>query len=224
MDEIECIDGKWSLPDDMGPIQCKSVTCPPFPDFGNKIVTKCTKRDQACVTGGKYENIEDCSCLKAVSTCRPKFIKNWNDTFHEIEPERTSKNYRPAFKLKNETELNGWEWTSWNELRCDRFHNELGKWTSYGKWNWKWGFYNNGWSGQLSGESVIEWRESAIVPNNLFPEFEDIAVATCREYATCDYFWKGVTKDPLISTTCENVNGSEDNCDRLKFNCPEGRV
>ena len=46
LDEIECIDGKWSLPDDMAPIQCKSVTCPPFPDFGSKIVTKCTKRDK----------------------------------------------------------------------------------------------------------------------------------------------------------------------------------
>ena len=89
LDKIECIDGKWSLPDDMGPIQCKSVTCPPFPDFGSKIVTKCTKRDQACVTSGKYEIIEDCSCLEAVSTCRPKFIRDWNETFHEIEPERT---------------------------------------------------------------------------------------------------------------------------------------
>ena len=74
----------------------------------------------------------------------------------------------------------------------------------------------------MSGDSIIEWRESAVVPNNMFPEYEDIAVATCREYATCDYFWKGETKDPLISATCENVNGSEDNCDRLKFHCPEG--
>ena len=72
----------------MGPIQCKSVTCPPFPDFGKRIETRCNKRDQACVTAGKYENIEDCSCHEAFSVCKPKFITSYNDTFHEVEPYR----------------------------------------------------------------------------------------------------------------------------------------
>lgn len=72
----------------MGPIQCKSVTCPPFPNFGKTIETRCNKRDQACVTAGKYENIEDCSCHEAFSVCKPKFITSYNDTFHEVEPYR----------------------------------------------------------------------------------------------------------------------------------------
>ena len=132
---------------------------------------------------------------------------------------RTSTNYRPAFQLKDETQLNGWKWTSWNELRCHRFEN-----TGLGKWIWKWWYHQNGWQGQLSGDGIIEFGDSAMVPNSLFPESKDIAVATCREYATCEYFWmnKVATKDPLIAATCENVNGSEDNCDRLKFHCPKG--
>ena len=93
MDEIECIDSKWNLPDDMGSIYCKAISCPPFPDFGKTIETWCYKRDQACVISGKYENIddryiEDCNCFEAVSRCKPKFITSYNDTFHEIAPPR----------------------------------------------------------------------------------------------------------------------------------------
>ena len=72
----------------MGPIQCKSVTCPSLPNFGKRIETRCIKRDQACVTAGKYENIKDCSCYEASSVCKPKFITSYNDTFHEVEPQR----------------------------------------------------------------------------------------------------------------------------------------
>ena len=90
MDEIECIDSKWNLPEDMGSIYCKPIACPPFPDFGKKIKTWCYKRDQACVVSGKVENVlEDCNCFEAVSRCTPKFITSYNDTFHEIEPQRT---------------------------------------------------------------------------------------------------------------------------------------
>ena len=50
LDKIECIDGKWSLPDDMGPIQCASVTCswPPIPASGKEIWNKCIEEDRAC--------------------------------------------------------------------------------------------------------------------------------------------------------------------------------
>ena len=89
MDEIECIDSKWNLPDDMGSIYCKAVSCPPFPDFGKTIETWCYKRDRVCEMSGKYENIEDCNCFEAVSRCKPKFITSYNDTFHEIQPPRT---------------------------------------------------------------------------------------------------------------------------------------
>ena len=100
LDEIECIDKKWSLPNDMGPIQCKSVTCPSFPDFGKKIETRCLERDQACVTAGKYANIEDCSCQEAVSTCKPKFITSYNKTFHEFAPLRTRGLSRVSARFK----------------------------------------------------------------------------------------------------------------------------
>ena len=109
--------------------------------------------------------------------------------------------------------MNGWKWTSWNDLRCQRFEN-----TAHGKWIWKWVHAGNSW-GSLFGDT-------AHIPNSLFPELEDIAIVTCREYANCDRFWYGnwPPKDPLISTSCDNVNGSEDNCDKLKFHCPNGLI
>ena len=88
LDEIKCIDGEWSLPDDMMPIQCKSATCPTFPDFGKKIETRCKRRDEFCLTAGKYDNVDDCSCISAYSTCKPRFITSYNKTFHEVEPPR----------------------------------------------------------------------------------------------------------------------------------------
>ena len=89
LEEIACIDGKWSLPDDMGPVRCQSVKCPPFPDVGREIETKCTQRDKACIAAGNYENVEDCECHVAESVCKPKFITSYNQTLHEIEPQRT---------------------------------------------------------------------------------------------------------------------------------------
>ena len=95
-------------------------------------------------------------------------------------------NYRPAFQLKDETKLNGWKWTSWNGLYCSRVEK-----TAYGKWYWtvlgRWwdGSWGNGWYLRESNcwgdscEGFIKW------PNNSFPESEDIAAVTCREYASC---------------------------------------
>ena len=119
---------------------------------------------------------------------------------------RTSEYYRPAFKLKDVNKLNGWEWTSWKNLKCVRLEN-----TVNGKWDWV-------------GDSVGWAHEPAFNPDDSFPELEDIAVVTCREYAICDDFWKynWPPKDHLISTTCENLNGFEDNCDRINFHCPKG--
>ena len=92
MNEIDCVKGKWSLPDDMGPVRCESVKCPPFPDFVKEIETKCTRRDVACVAAGNYGNEpfneEDCECHVAETECKPEFITSYNQTLHQVEPQR----------------------------------------------------------------------------------------------------------------------------------------
>ena len=88
LNEIDCVKGKWSLPEDMGPVRCKSIKCPPFPDVAKEIETKCTQRDRACIAAGNYENEENCECHHAESVCKPEFITSYNKTFHEVEPQR----------------------------------------------------------------------------------------------------------------------------------------
>ena len=80
------------------------------------------------------------------------------------------------------------------------------------------------WQGVWS--SYTQFGEFRTYPITLFPDMKEIQVATCREYATCDYFWKNQSaiRDSFESSggsaSCENVNGSEENCDRLRFICP----
>ena len=88
LNEIDCVKGKWSLPDDMGPVRCEAVKCPPFPNIFKEIETKCTRRDRACIEAKNYENVEDCECHIAESTCKPELITSYNKT-HEVEPQRT---------------------------------------------------------------------------------------------------------------------------------------
>ena len=68
LDEIECIDGKWSLPDDMGPIKCQALSCPwpPIPGSGKEIWNMCLIRDPICMTS-KPKNEKDCFCHTALT-------------------------------------------------------------------------------------------------------------------------------------------------------------
>ena len=84
-----------------------------------------------------------------------------------------------------------------------------------------WGEWQGGWYHSQFGE-LQNYASS------LFPELKEIDVVTCREYATCDYFWRNQWEIRVSfersggSASCENVNGFEDNCDRLRFTCPDG--
>ena len=126
LDEIECIDSKWSLPDDMRFIRCQPLICswPPLPDFGKKVWNKCIQRDDVCVainlgvevndlfensSKPSYENHENCFCQEALSMCKPKFITSYNESFHEAAPPRNPDNYRLMFQLNE-------KWISWYRL------------------------------------------------------------------------------------------------------------
>ena len=99
LNEIDCVKGKWSLPDDMGPVRCEAVKCPPFPNIFKEIETKCTRRDRACIEAKNYENVEDCECHIAESTCKPELITSYNKT-HEVEPQRTrSQSHHELFEF-----------------------------------------------------------------------------------------------------------------------------
>ena len=95
-------------------------------------------------------------------------------------------NYRPAFQLKDQTKLNGWKWTSWNELYCASFDK-----SAYGKWYWTVWDWGNGWHLQRQPscwDDSCEFIGRVTWPNNSFPELEDIAAITCREYASCQSY------------------------------------
>ena len=104
-------------------------------------------------------------------------------------------NYRPAFQLKDETKFNGtkwptFKWTSWNELYCASFNK-----SGYGKWYWTVWSWGNGWHFQRQPNCGADECDPFIEskgawPNNSFPELEDIAAATCREYASCQKYEK----------------------------------
>ena len=73
-DKIECTKTGWSLPDDMKPIMCKHITCPPIPYFGEEIETTCTYWDESCHWNLEAdESTEDCMCHQAVSRCTDKY-------------------------------------------------------------------------------------------------------------------------------------------------------
>ena len=126
LDKIECIDSKWSLPDDMRFIRCQPLICswPPLPDFGKKVWNKCIQRDDVCVainlgvdvndlfensSKPSYENHENCFCQEALSMCKPKFITSYNESFHEAAPPRNPDNYRLMFQMNE-------KWISWYRL------------------------------------------------------------------------------------------------------------
>ena len=99
-----------------------------------------------------------------------------------------------------------------SRLNCER----VGK-SAYGKWKW------DPWTGSSTGIwTGHNWGEFALPPNNTFPDIEQVADPICREYARCDWFFRGKEKDPLLEYSCENVNDLNENCDRVNFNCREG--
>ena len=112
LNEIKCIKGKWSLPDDIGPVKCVSIFCP-LPDVGKEIETKCTRRDRACIAAGNYENEEDCECHIAESICKPEFITSYNQTLHEVEPLRT----------RNQSHMRLWYCTAKLNRFCFKWEN-----------------------------------------------------------------------------------------------------
>ena len=121
--------------------------------------------------------------------------------------------------------MNGWKWTSWNELYCERFEK-----TAYGKWYWPVWDWGTGWHLQRDPDCGVDPCEPFIESkrkgaNNLFPESKDIAAVTCREYASCQTsaYQLEIGEHPsLVGAFCENVNAGEHNCDRLNLYCPEG--
>ena len=66
-----------NVPDDMKPIECKHVFCPPLIDVGNDVEVACLGRDPACVSlvPGKYywnddEKYRHCECNRALYKCK----------------------------------------------------------------------------------------------------------------------------------------------------------
>ena len=80
--EIECTESGWSLPDDMKPIKCEFVSCPPLLDVSNLFVDielECKGRDKACtslVPGSfSHEDVNDekyrhCECTYVAYRCK----------------------------------------------------------------------------------------------------------------------------------------------------------
>ena len=93
-----------------------------------------------------------------------------------------------------------------NRFRCYRVEK-----TAYGKWTWQWTQKSN-----LNLLDYANWRPVGYI------DLEEISNPICREYASCNGFFENKTKDPLLEVSCDNVNGLNENCDRLNFNCPEG--
>ena len=115
LDEIECSQTGWSLPQDMQPVTCEPITCPPVPEFGKDIESKCQWRHTEC--SGRSDG-EDCQCTFALFSCK-----------------KDSWEFRPAFQLKNEKNLNVSKWFSFYSLSCERFEKtNYGKWKVYNKW------------------------------------------------------------------------------------------
>ena len=65
-DEIECTESGWSLPDDMKPIRCKHVSCPPLLDAGKEVDLECKDRFGAC----KGEKCQEQECNGALYKCK----------------------------------------------------------------------------------------------------------------------------------------------------------
>ena len=82
--QIECTENGWSLPDNMKPIKCQHIFCPPLDDVaiyvGEEIELVCDERDFVCthpigVPDPYHENINDekyqhCECKYAVYKCK----------------------------------------------------------------------------------------------------------------------------------------------------------
>ena len=75
-DKIECTESGWSLPDDMKPIWCEHVSCPPLLDAGEEVRVECKERDAACKAKKPYtedvndERYQDCQCSSAIYQCK----------------------------------------------------------------------------------------------------------------------------------------------------------
>ena len=77
--EFECTESGWSLPDDMKPIECKHISCPPLIDVSDDVEVNCLNRDPACVSlvPGKYywhndggQKYRHCECNRALYRCK----------------------------------------------------------------------------------------------------------------------------------------------------------
>ena len=82
-EKFECTESGWSLSDDMKPIECKHVFCPPLIDVGNDVEVACLHRDSACVSlvPGKYYWDDDkkyrhYECNRALYKCKKEGQKH----------------------------------------------------------------------------------------------------------------------------------------------------
>ena len=110
-DEIECTENGWSLPDDMKPIWCEHVSCPPPRTGSSEVDVECISRDMAC----DDKNDQECKCSTVMYKCKTDPMVN-----------------TPMLKLYNKN--NSWKWIPFNYASCNRKADKTGKFTSTGYW------------------------------------------------------------------------------------------
>ena len=185
----------------MKPITCKHITCPPIPHFGDEIETECTYWDESChlnLDCEAGESHEDCMCHQARSRCKNKNRSKYG-----------GHNLSSWLSIKTHTELiydneNLTIFKSFKPMMQLKDETNDLRWTSFS--------FNV--CSRVANTTYGRWW---------FSDQNDIATATCREYTDCMLFGnKKEINDNRIIKTCENLNGSNNNCARLIFSCPEG--
>lgn len=82
IDAIECTDHGWSLPEDIQPITCQHIKCPPLPNVGDEVDLECRRRDFRCteaitsddsqLAADNMDNeiFQHCQCQRASYRCK----------------------------------------------------------------------------------------------------------------------------------------------------------
>ena len=82
IDAIECTENGWSLPEDIKPIKCEHIKCPPLPDVGDEVDLVCRRRNYKCIqavtsddsqlSADNMDNeiFQHCHCQRASYKCK----------------------------------------------------------------------------------------------------------------------------------------------------------
>ena len=80
-DAFKCTENGWSLPDNIQPIRCEHIKCPPLPNVGDEISLECIRRGLKCMEAAtsdpqliaddiNNEIFQNCECTGARFTCK----------------------------------------------------------------------------------------------------------------------------------------------------------